>query len=245
MKRFHLIGALGAMLTIFVSLPASAALVSALSGQAVYDTDRDISWIADANLAASNTFGLSTGVSLGAYPGDTSGVNGIINSNGTMNWPGALFWIDAMNTANYLGFNDWRLPSTLVPDSGCTNSDGSPRTDSRGWDCTGSEMGHLFYDEFGATRLTSVLSTGDSVELAKFTNVRSGNYWSGTEFAPNRASAWAFGFGNGVQGTSSKGDFFFAWAVRSGDVSAVPVPAAVWLFGSGLIGLLGFARRKR
>lgn len=28
-------------------------------------------------------------------------------------------------------------------------------------------------------------------------------------------------------------------------VSAVPVPAAVWLFGSGLIGLIGLARRKR
>jgi len=27
-------------------------------------------------------------------------------------------------------------------------------------------------------------------------------------------------------------------------VSAVPVPAAVWLFGSGLIGLVGIARRK-
>lgn len=27
--------------------------------------------------------------------------------------------------------------------------------------------------------------------------------------------------------------------------SAVPVPAAVWLFGSGLVGLLGLARRKR
>ncbi len=29
------------------------------------------------------------------------------------------------------------------------------------------------------------------------------------------------------------------------DVSAVPVPAAVWLFGSGLIGLVGIARRKK
>ena len=27
-------------------------------------------------------------------------------------------------------------------------------------------------------------------------------------------------------------------------VSAVPVPAAVWLFGSGLLGLAGLARRK-
>ena len=29
------------------------------------------------------------------------------------------------------------------------------------------------------------------------------------------------------------------------DVSAVPVPAAVWLFGSGLVGLVGVARRKK
>ena len=30
-----------------------------------------------------------------------------------------------------------------------------------------------------------------------------------------------------------------------GTVSAVPVPAAVWLFGSGVLGLAGLARRKR
>ena len=30
-----------------------------------------------------------------------------------------------------------------------------------------------------------------------------------------------------------------------GKVSAVPVPAAVWLFGSGLLGLVGVARRKK
>jgi len=29
------------------------------------------------------------------------------------------------------------------------------------------------------------------------------------------------------------------------DISAVPVPSAVWLFGSGLVGLVGFARRKK
>ena len=31
----------------------------------------------------------------------------------------------------------------------------------------------------------------------------------------------------------------------SGTISAVPAPAAVWLFGSGLIGLIGLARRKK
>lgn len=33
--------------------------------------------------------------------------------------------------------------------------------------------------------------------------------------------------------------------IRNADVSTVPVPAAVWLFGSGLIGLIGIARRKK
>ena len=31
----------------------------------------------------------------------------------------------------------------------------------------------------------------------------------------------------------------------SGGTSVIPVPAAVWLFGSGLIGLVGVARRRR
>jgi len=31
----------------------------------------------------------------------------------------------------------------------------------------------------------------------------------------------------------------------SGSVTVVPIPAAVWLFGSGLLGLVGVARRKK
>ena len=33
--------------------------------------------------------------------------------------------------------------------------------------------------------------------------------------------------------------------VRTSTLSAVPIPAAVWLFGSGLLGLVGVARRKK
>lgn len=33
------------------------------------------------------------------------------------------------------------------------------------------------------------------------------------------------------------------WAVTEYSVSAVPVPAAIWLFGSALIGFIGFSRR--
>ncbi|MDX2504381.1 MAG: VPLPA-CTERM sorting domain-containing protein [Gammaproteobacteria bacterium] len=38
-------------------------------------------------------------------------------------------------------------------------------------------------------------------------------------------------------------DVTFSWS--SSNNTVVPVPAAVWLFGSGLIGLIGVARRKK
>ena len=40
-------------------------------------------------------------------------------------------------------------------------------------------------------------------------------------------------------------DAFFDNITISTEVAAVPVPAAVWLFGSGLLGLIGVARRKK
>ena len=40
-------------------------------------------------------------------------------------------------------------------------------------------------------------------------------------------------------------DYSFDNISITADVAAVPVPAAVWLFGSGLIGLVGIARRKK
>jgi hypothetical protein len=43
-------------------------------------------------------------------------------------------------------------------------------------------------------------------------------------------------------------DEVMAWYVEGpaeADISIVPVPAAVWLFGSGLLGLIGAAKRRR
>jgi len=44
--------------------------------------------------------------------------------------------------------------------------------------------------------------------------------------------------------TSSTGDSFNTDFIF-GNSTVVPIPSAVWLFGSGLIGLVGFARRKK
>ena len=59
------------------------------------------------------------------------------------------------------------------------------------------------------------------------------------------------GNGDGVPGYPMASGPFPGWNATFGgtvtvtSVSAVPVPAAVWLFGSGLLGLVGVARRKR
>ena len=50
---------------------ANAALVSRLNGQAIYDTDLNITWLADANLAATDSFGVA---GIGAF------------SSGGMSW---------------------------------------------------------------------------------------------------------------------------------------------------------------
>jgi len=57
---------------------------------------------------------------------------------------------------------------------------------------------------------------------------------TGNGFDPTGAT-WSF---SGESPTS------YSMTITSTGIPAVPVPAAVWLFGSGLLGLVGIARRK-
>ena len=55
----------------------------------------------------------------------------------------------------------------------------------------------------------------------------------------------SFGFGAVATGTTDNGSGIFYDNLVFAEVSPVPVPAAVWLFGSGLLGLVGVARRHK
>jgi hypothetical protein len=207
-----------------ISTSVSAALVSRLSGQVIYDNDLNITWLANADLAANSTFGVSN-----------------INTNGAMSWDTAQAWISSMNAVNYLGYSDWRLPTTLQPDASCSMqaTNGLPY----GSNCQGSEMGHLFYNELGGLAFQSI-STTHNANFSLFNNIQNDGYWSGTEGDPGSGDALDFYFNGGFQFPGGKSTNLFTWAVRTGDVSAVPIPAAAWLFGSGLLGLIGMGRRK-
>jgi len=196
------------------SASANASLIPVLGGQAVYDTDLDITWLADANVAAGSAFD-----------------DGVSTTDGAMTWVNANAWAASLTVG---GLTGWRLPSAL-------NQNGSGPCDP--FNCTDSEMGHLFYNELGGTLGNSILTSSDP-DLALFSNVQF-PYWSDTESASDPTNgAWFFQFMNGVQSTGSKETQFFAWAVHDGDVSVVPIPTAVWLFGSAL-GLLGWMRGKK
>ncbi len=45
-------------------------------------------------------------------------------------------------------------------------------------------------------------------------------------------------------GYAALDNFLIAASDTPGDVGVVPIPASAWLFGSGMLGLLGFSRRK-
>ena len=95
---------------------------------------------------------------------------------------------------------------------------------------------------------TSLTIFGTSSTL----NITSSNFVFGATTSSGNAP-WVLGVGTELSPGSNLWDITFADLGGQGgpelkmvvDIQAVPVPAAVWLFGSGLIGLVGVARRKK
>ena len=134
----------------------------------------------------------------------------------------------------------------MQPDSSCDDQLDGGAFGPQGYrhNCTGSEMGNMFYNVLGGVAYSDIAVThNDNYYL--FSNIQGGSYWSGSEVANWTDSAWSFRFDTGEQRSFNKSvDVFYAWAVHDGDVSVVPVPAAIWLFGTGLIALFSIARKK-
>ncbi|MEZ5543573.1 MAG: hypothetical protein R3F42_16285 [Pseudomonadota bacterium] len=221
---------------VLVADGAHAAL-QARGGGLVYDTELNVTWLADANFAASEltaarvseivaTAGPIAGHALSAaeFLHDDSGA-----FNGRMTWWAAMAWTEQLvyyNSAYGVSYSDWRLPRSAGPDPTCKTLAGAARTDGLGFSCTGGELGHLFYSELGGTAALSwgSLATGTDPDLQQFSNLRLDfyHYADAAVACPNMPGADCgvyFSLYSGIQWATGKAQFNYVLPVLDGDVA--------------------------
>jgi diadenosine tetraphosphatase ApaH/serine/threonine PP2A family protein phosphatase len=176
--------------------------------RAVYDTDLNITWLVD-------EFG----------PSD---------------WGDAQAFVNAANELEFFGVNNWRLPLTVQPDPTCDVQRQylSGFVEGFGFNCKGSEFGHLYYSELGGV-------AGVASQPFPFFGNLANAYWSQPQ-GGGPTQRILFTFSRGAQIPYNVGSGFTEYnvlLVAPGDPLAVPVPTAVWFFGSAL-GVMGALRRN-
>jgi hypothetical protein len=182
--------------------PGTGPLYVNPGGTSVYDPETNSTWVADANLAKRETFGLPR---CKTAPDMTA----CVAHDGSMNYESAKAWIAAMNAyvdpntgvVGYLGQIIWDFPSldANCPTYGC-KGDSNP-------------MGNLYYKQLKITAGTPVVAFPD-IAVGPFHDVVPLPYWEceantiqeacETDIQPDdpsEISYFGFSFGNGFTGT--------------------------------------------
>ena len=192
-----------------VAAPAGAPLVAAADGQTVYDPSLHVTWLADANLAGKQTFGVSS-----------------IHKDGSMDYATAIRWVDALNSldhgAGYLGHHNWQLPTTPAQDKSCART--GPHGESFGFHCSGSALGSLYYASLGLRAPnTAVRIPGN--KIGPFNDFQPYLYWSGSPAANPRQGFVSFSFNTGFQGANVSPNYLYVLPLIKGKLPGTP-PAA-------------------
>jgi len=232
-----------------VSGAAQAALHDR-GGGLVYDDVLDVTWLADANYAKTS-----------GYDDD-----GLMTWQQAKDWAASLSYYDSVRGVTY---DDWRLP--MVRDGGLADynsaysgTDAGYNVRTVGEDGTVySELAHMYFNNLGFK--SSYRPSGNNQNdfgifgdgAYHFGEERSGlgpngvivhlqswDYWFGTATIHPGSVAWHFQTYAGYQRFNNQFNEFHAWALRPGDVAAVPEPSPAILFGAGLAGLAVMRRRS-
>lgn len=248
--------------SLIVASLASGAAHAALQGrdldgnaatfEAYYDTDLNITWLADTNYAKTSGYD----------------VDGLMNFEQANTWAANLSFTDGVHV-----YNNWRLPTVGPVNAYVTDpfdtKDGfdyafstngstdigynisAPGSTFAG--STASEMAHLFYSTLGnpgyytpAGVLSGCYTSSSDTCLdntGPFSNVQEDVYWSGSDYE-YPLYGWFFGTFDGYQDAYPKNYDLYAWAVSTGDVAAVP-EADTWAMMLAGLGLVSVVTRRR
>lgn len=219
-----------------VSGAAQAALHDR-GGGLIYDDVLNLTWLQDANYA------MTTGH----------------DSDGLMTWAGAGSWADGLSyydSVRNVTYTDWHLPTLLpvgaaFPVTVTSANDGSA---DAGFNITRttSPLSYMFYVNLGNSGAKNPDGTpsgcsvfGSPACLANtgpFINLAKTYYWYASNDYAHLTSNWWVHMGAGEQNLS--GGQGMAWAVRDGDVAAVP-EAETWAMLLAGLGVVGMAVRRK
>jgi len=192
---------------------AGTALQISIDKQTVYDPMSDTTWLANANLAAINTFGLPRCT-------DPTTPPTCVAQDGAMTYDSAVQFLANMNAAAYLGQKNWQLPAI---DPNCP-----------GYGCEGGQnpLGNLFYEQLAFPPGGSAV-TVPNIAVGPIRNIQPYLYWTcGGATIQSACSAdgpapnfeWSYSFGSGFQGTDLLANSLFVTAYFVGTRSPANGP---------------------
>lgn len=239
-------------------------------GGLIYDDVLNVTWLQNANYAKVdlNSAGRVANIinDIGAVSGHTLISSDFDTATGKMTWWGAMAWaqdLEYRDAVRNVTLTGWQLP-TVGPVNGSTFNVSELTfngTTDRGYGITSpqSQMSYMYYVNLGNLGFCSSDGTcprpgggGGLWNSTPFLNIQQWYYHSGTVGAQPGAGIsesdgdFQFFFYAGDQDASYKSYLEYAWAVRPGDVAAVPEPEiyAMMLVGLGLIGTLVHKRQN-
>ena len=189
---------------------ADAALIPSADGLTVLDTNLYVTWLADANLPATEKLGVSN-----------------INADGSMNFATAVEWVNALNAMNggagYLGHSNWTIPTTPINDSTCR---ASGPNGNFGFNCRKSAMGSLYYLSLGLNYPDSAVPIPNYI-VGPFTNFQPYLYWSDTANPDSSKGYRSFSFNSGWQGSNVDRHYMYALPMIPGRLPGIYYPTGV------------------